>query len=210
MEKINLPETTLVFVCGGVAVGKTTLIRSVLPKLRDSLYVDLDAVRDPFLRAPNRNNPYSIKWYLLDGPRFHLGSEHYKKNVGIQSYHSTLEVAIDNLAAGFSVIIEGNYLTQIKMRYFQEIVIPFLKLNGLAPRIKILFVHADRETMAKRIKERNAPRDADKLESEEKLWGYLNSQELIPEELEKIEHIKIDGTNKIEDNAKRAISYLTK
>ncbi|OGJ15849.1 hypothetical protein A3K73_01640 [Candidatus Pacearchaeota archaeon RBG_13_36_9] len=208
MEKISLPETMLVFVCGGVAVGKTTLIKSILPRLRDSLYVSLDAVREPMLRTPNRNNPFGPAWYFLDGPMHGLESEHYKKNVGIQSYYAMLELSANNLSAGSCVIIEGNYLSQIKMGYFQDVVIPFLKLKGLAPKMKMLFVYADKETMAKRIKERNAPRDADKLESEEKLWTYLNSQDLVPKELEKIDHIKINGTSKIEDNAKKAINYL--
>ena len=208
MGKILPPQPTLIFVAGGPAVGKTTLIKNLLAKLNNVVYLGMDAIRDTFLRTPDKSKEYGISWYALNGPQFSRESNHYKEHVGLHSYHTPMELAIDNLLAGFSVIIEGNYTSQIPMGYFSIIVPTFLKSKGLNPKVKLIFINTDKKIVAERLKKRNAWRDSGKLKSDQKLWEYLDSQNFLPVELSKHDHLKIDGAKNNDKNTEIALKYI--
>ncbi len=208
MEKISLSKPTLIFVAGGPAVGKTTLIKNMITKLNNVVYLGMDAIRDTFLRTPDKSKAYGVGWYLLDGPQFSRESNHYKEHVGLHSYHTPMELAIDNLLAGFSVIIEGNYTSQIPMDYFSIIVPAFLKKKNLNTKVKLIFINTDKKIVAQRLKQRNAWRDSEKLKSNKDLWEYLDSQNFLPAELSKHAHLQIDGANNNDKNTEIALKYL--
>ena len=210
MEKVSLEKPTLIFVAGATATGKTTLIKSIFPNINDCLFLELDAVRESFLKMPDKSDgTYDSRWYLLEGLRHSTSSDHYREHIALQSYYALLEIAANNIEAGLSVFIEGNYTSQIKIGYFEKVVNKFLKEKGLNADVKILFLHTDKKTIADRIRRRNALRDQDKLKSDEALRDYLDSQDILPKELEKLDHEKIDGTGEVKLNMKKALFYLT-
>ncbi|MFH1593013.1 MAG: AAA family ATPase [Candidatus Woesearchaeota archaeon] len=211
MQKIKLPRKTLVFVAGGPATGKTTVLEQIVPQIEGVLLVDKDDISDTFLRTPKKEGQgeYNVRWYRLDGEVRLISSEHYRENVGQQTYRAMLEIAKTNLRLGLTPLLQGNYTSQMAEGYFQEVVEPFFEEANLVPRTKILFCFADKETIAERIRRRNAQRDTAKLSSPEALQRYLDSQDFLPNALEKLDHVKLNSsTSSVVENVDRAISYL--
>ena len=205
---IDLPEPTLIFVAGGPATGKTTILDELIPRFNNVCLIDIDDIKESFLRTPGKTDGFNAKWYGLSGPAHEVPSDHHRENVSLQARHCMLEQAETNLNIGISPFLQGNYTSQMKLGYFQEVVEPFLSARGLDSKTKILFCYADNETIARRIKERNASRDAEKLKSEEAMRSYMESQDFLPEALESLDHLKLDGTKHPDENTKLAIDYL--
>jgi dephospho-CoA kinase len=213
MDRIVLPERTLVFVAGGTCTGKTTLLNILIPKVEGGYLIDKDTISDSMMRTPDiqaTGGTYDISWFKLNGPRHSISREFYRDNIGKQAYHAMLEIAVSNFSFPLVPFLQANYTAQMKEGYFPEIVFPFFREIGISPRYKMLFCYASKEVMAKRIRERNDPRDASKLVSDEALWRYLNNQDLIPERLKELDHLKLNGENDLEKNVEKALEYLVR
>jgi len=210
MGMLDLPEPTLVFVAGGPATGKTTLLEHLIPEVVNGFLLDVDNIKDPFLSTPDRetNPKFSVDWFKLDGPRRSSEGDFYRDNVGMHSYKTMLEQAESNLRLGKHPFAQGNYTGQIAMGYFDKVAQTFFESTGRIPRTKMLFCHAEPELIAERIRERNAPRDAEKIESPEAMQKYLSSQNFLPLQLEELHHVKLDGADRVEDNVEKAKYHL--
>ncbi|MFH1326495.1 MAG: hypothetical protein ABIH59_00010 [archaeon] len=121
-----------------------------------------------------------------------------------------LELAADNLGFGLTPFIEGNYVNFIRNGYVQHIAKPFLKdflsAKGIEPILKILFCHADKDTIYQRIIQENIVRDNDRTPNQ--LKEYLDSLIIIPKELSSVDHLKVDCTRNPKENAKLVLKYL--
>ncbi len=213
MHEFTFLKPTITFIVGGPGVGKTTLVDSLFPKFKDSLIIRQDNISGPFLMTPDKScGAFNINWYKLNGERHPIDGEHYRDNVGLQVYRAMLELATDNLAFGINPFVEGNYLNHIKRGYFQNIVQPFLRERLISEnrdyKTKIILCYADKETIAKRIINRNAPRDAQKITSPQAMQEYLDSMGWVPQEINELDHLKIDGSADKERNAKISLEYL--
>ncbi|MBR9705351.1 AAA family ATPase [Candidatus Pacearchaeota archaeon] len=212
MTRIELPDNQLVFVAGGPGAGKTYLLDRLLPKLGNVCLIDKDCVGDSFMRTPDvesTDGKYSPSWWRLEGPPESITGEFYRDHVGMQSYHSLLELAASNIGIGVTPFVQGNYTGPIKDGYFENIVKPFIDEKGLDVSLKILFCLANRDTVFDRIKSRNDPRDRDKLESDETLMAYIDSSDWYPENLKNLDHCMILGEDRVEDNILKAMFYLS-
>jgi hypothetical protein len=210
MGRINLPEPTVTFVAGGPATGKTTLLEKLVPEVNDGFLIDVDDVKDSFLSTPDRERmpKFEVGWFKLDGERRSSEGDFYRDNVGMHSYKAMLEQATTNFRLGKNPFAQGNYTGQIASGYFDKVVHPFFKERGLNPRVKMLFCHAEPELIAKRIRERNAARDAEKIEFPDAMEKYLDSQNFLPKALESLDHVKLDGAHSVAHNAGLAEQYL--
>jgi hypothetical protein len=211
MEKIRIERPTLVFVAGGPCAGKTTILNHLLPELDNVMLVDKDDVSDSFMRTPDKEatgGKYNITWMGLKGPRHSISGEHYRDHIGMQTYHAMLEIGATNLKLGLIPFLQGNYTSQIKAGYFPEVVSPFLAERGI-DGFKLILCHADPEIIKRRIRERNDPRDASKLESEEAMDRYIALQDFVPSRVEELDHLKINsGVYSVSQEVELAKQYL--
>ncbi len=205
MDKVYLRAPTLILGVGISGSGKTTLLREVVRYVHDAFYIDKDAINDTFLLTIPNADDIPLKGYRLTGPPILRSDPFYQEHVRFQSYHYMLQLAKANLEAGKHPILEGNYIKEIRMGYLDEIVFPFFE--GVHHKTKIVVCHADEETIRSRLMQRNLPRDADKLESEEAWRKFLEREPILPPELERYEHLKVDTTRASEENVRRTLEY---
>jgi predicted kinase len=209
MHKSELPHRTVIFVGGAPATGKSVLIEGLRQKIAGICLVSKDDIGDALLSTSKHRGTDDLRCYILDGPRHVMdgpASTFYHENLKAQILQAMLNVARTNLGFGLDPIIESNYISQVRIGYFQNIVIPFL--SNLQARVKFLFCHAPRGVIAQRLEARNALRDTVKLSTHQELGKYVQNLVLVPEELAMIEHLKLDGTASVKENVAKAITYL--
>ena len=204
-NKVTLPEPTLILLAGISATGKTTTGKPVARAIYDTLYVDKDIVNETFLMTPDPADS-GIDTYRLSGSKLLRSTEHYKRNVGLQSYQLMLELARDNIIDGKHPILDGNYTKEIRRGYIERVVNPFFA--NVDHRTKLIFCYADEQTIRDRIRKRAAlERDTDKM-TDEGWQKLMQEQPILPPELEKYDHVKIDTTRPVAECVQRSIDYL--
>jgi len=119
-----------------------------------------------------------------------------------------LEEAKNNLALGKHPIIDGNYVRELQQGYFEKVLLPFFAKTGC--KIKILYFYAPEDVVKRRMIERGAARDDDKLRSEESWIDFLRREPIIIHNIESLPHMKVDSTKPIDENLKAIIAYLEK
>ena len=135
----------------------------------------------------------------------------YDAHVRLQSYRLMLELAKRNLKSGKHPILEGNYTKEIIGGYIEEIVDPFFKSpEGTGYKRKLIFCWADEETIRKRLTERNAERDLEKLKSEQSWREFLQKEPILPLELARYDSFPLNTTQPLEQNLPSLINYLTR
>jgi predicted kinase len=194
---------------GAPATGKSALIEGLRQKIAGICLVSKDDIGEALLSTSKHKGAEDLRCYILDGPHRVMdgpASTFYHENLKAQILQAMLNVARTNLGFGLNPIIESNYVSQVRIGYFQNIVIPFL--SNLHTRMKFLFCYAPRDVIAQRLKARNALRDTVKLSTDQEFGKYIENLVLVPEQLAAIEHLKLDGTASVEENVARAITYL--
>jgi len=204
MDKIKLSRPTVVFVAGGPSTGKTTLIKNLLPKVEDSLWICAGDIKKSFLAR--KIHPYDMKLRRVPhSPE----SRFSKRNVMVQAYHSLLEISRANLEVGKTPFPEGNYTKPIIYDYFQKVAFPFFEDMEEKPDFKMLFCYTDEKTVVSRIRDRNSWEDVAKLKSDKTIRAYLDSQNFYPQEaLSELDHLVLRGENFQEANVEKALEYL--
>lgn len=204
-NRITLPSPTLILLAGISATGKTTTGKPLARTVYDAFYIDKDLINETFLMTSNPLDN-GIDTYRLSGPRLLRSTEHYRRNVKLRSYQLMLELARDNLTAGKHPMLEGNYTKEIRQGYMERVIGPFFA--DVAHRTKIIFCHVDEAVVRERLIRRAAGRDAEKLASDDAWRKLLEEQPILPPELEKYDHVKIDTTQPVEVCVQKAIDYL--
>lgn len=190
MKNIELEIPTLILGGGIAGSGKTTFFKELVKRVSDSFILYKDTINDAFLTT-------------LSGPTIQRGSDYYHKYVKFQSYQTMLELARDNLALGKHPLLEGNYTKEICSDKLDDMVLPFFE--EIHYKMKLIFCYADEEVIKARISKRGLDRDIDKLKD----WqGFLREQPILPQELKKYNHVKIDTDIPLEDNIRKAMGYL--
>lgn len=205
MSKIELEIPTLILVAGVSASGKTTLSKELARSVYDVAPIDKDTINEAFL-ATHADSDTEIHIYRLSGPTILREHEHYQNHVRFQSYHAMLGLAMDLLLVGNHPLLDGNYAKEIHRGYIDAIITPFFQ--DIPHQRKLIFCHADKATIRRRLVERGSPRDKVKLESEEAWRIFLEEEPILPSELERYDHVKIDTTLPLNKNVLLAIEYL--
>lgn len=205
MNKIELGVPTLILLAGVSASGKTTLSRELARNVYDVARIDKDTIAEAFL-ATHDDSDTGIHAYRFSGPSLPREHEHYQNHVRFQSYHAMLTLARDLLEDGKQPLLDGNYTKEIRHGYIDEIVSSFFE--GIPHRRKLIFCHADEETIRRRLMERGSPRDTAKVGSEEAWRMFLEEEPILPSELEGYDHVKIDTTKPLDENVLLSIEYL--
>ena len=206
MEKIQLDKPTLILWGGVAAVGKTTLLDKIITKINDSFVIDKDSMADSFLVTHDESEKHGVLLYRFSGPKIHRPSEYYDKHVKFQHYHCMLALAKFNIQRGKNPIIDGNFSNLIPMGYLENVVEPFFM--GVNHIRKIVYCHAPAEVIRERMQKRAEPRDKQFYESDEAWARYLEDRPILPNELERYNHIKINTSETSESNIKRVLDYL--
>ncbi len=206
----SLDKPTVILVAGTAGVGKTTLARVLVSELTDSLLIDKDTVNEAFLRRHSTGVPGSglqgAGSYSLGGGSWDRDSDRYHRGVRFQSYLCLLRLAEDNVRLGKSPVLDGNYHKEISNGYLREILLPHF--SQIAVPVKIVFCHASADIIAKRLVERNHPRDRDKIGSSKAWSRFLGENPVIPPELEGYAHVKADMEKPLSEILPGIIRFL--
>jgi len=205
MQQVKLDIPTLVLGAGIAGSGKTTILKEVVPRVRDSLYVQKDSINDTFLMPFNHSGV--IETYVPIGAPISRETNHYHKYVKFQTYHSMLSLAKDNLLLGKHPMLDGNYTKEIRAGYIEKVVDPFFRKTP--HRRKIVFCHAPESVIRKRLTQCGTLlRDADKLRSARRLEKFIIEQPPLPLEIDDYDHIKVNTAQPIGKNIKAILAYL--
>jgi len=195
MALITLSRPTLILGCGVPGTGKTTLLTEITAKVSDTVWIEKDLINEAFMCDKQGVS-------IFGG----ITSDYYHESVKIQSYDYMLRIALANIRLGKNPIVEGNYNKQIRTGYFDDVVFPMFSSKKYA--IKIVYCHTNEELVFQRITNRKALRDNDKTTNEEARISFFKDQPILPKELEKYEHVKIDTSGPLDYCVEMAISYL--
>lgn len=209
MDKVELKIPTLIFGAGIAASGKTTFLGELVKYIYDAFLVDKDALQEAFLSKPFLK-PVSgaepLGNYALREEAIPKDSPHYHENVKLQSYYAMLKIAKDNLSVGKHPVLDAPYVKELRDNYLQKIAAPFFE--GIKYQAKVIFCYAPEEVIKRRMQKRNSARDAAKLISEKSWRRFLEEQPVLPPELERINHLKLDTTLPLEERLNLALDYL--
>ena len=158
------------------------------------------------------NNDEGMKKYLLRGPKIPRTDDFYHIHNKFQTYHCMLWLAKFNLEMGKNPIADGNYTKEIAGGYLDDVVFPFLA--DIDCNKKIVFCYADEDEIRRRTIERGVERDAEKIISDEAWKDFIKKQPILPSQLGKYDHIKVDTTGQLEyqivmeQNIRSVLDYL--
>ena len=206
MDKIQLETPTLILGGGIAGSGRRAVLKELVKYVSDAFLIHKDTINGAFLSTLNPSDT-GIHAYKLSGERIPVKDPYYNMYVRLQSYRCMLELAKDNLLAGKHPILDGNFTKEIRAGYLDEVVGPFFE--DVSHQTKLLFFHADEATIRRRLTDRYNEWDAAKLESEETWRRFLEEQPILPSELERSPHLKVDTNFPLEENIQRILDYLS-
>lgn len=206
-EKVTLKKPTLIIGAGVSATGKTTHLLRLAKIITDSFWIDKDTIEDTFLTKMDSDSK-DITRYLSNLGMFPRKRDYHLKNVELQSYLLMLKEAKNNLLIGKHPIIDGNYIKELNVGYYEKVILPFF--DKIDCNIKIIYFHAPENVIKQRIIERGKERDKDKLTSENAWKSFLENEPIIIKNIKKLNHIKIDSTREIDENIRSIIKFLKK
>ena len=194
-QQISLPKPTLILGCGIGSSGKSTVLTEVARRVANTFWIDKDTLNESFLH--NRHGS------VIPGGIY---SDYYHVHVKNQSYSHMLREALINVRLGKHPIVEGNYNRQIQNGYLDREVFPLFEREECV--VKIVYCYAPEEIIRQRMIERGSERDLPKYQSAEKWKEVLRKQPILPLELEKYDHVKVDTSQSIDRCAEVTIEYL--
>ena len=195
-RRTSLPRPTLILFCGIACSGKTTVLSEVARRVVDTFWIDKDTLNKSFMH--NRFGE------LIPGG---ITSDYYHEYVKNQSYYHMLNEALINIRLGKHPMLDGNYNKQIRSGYFDDVVFPLFAQEDCVT--KIVYCYAPEEVILDRMITRDNPRDREKWRSRESWAEFLAQQPILPSELEKYDHVKIDTSQPMDKCVEETIQYLT-
>ena len=191
MNRFVLDRPTLILGAGIAGTGKSTTLKLLARMLVDAVYIDKDVINDSFLWKPKEGERTDVLRYHLTatGTSVPRSDPYYRNHVVFQSYHCMLMLARQALELGKHPIVDGNFIKEIRWGYIDSVLLP--QFTDVDHAFKIVLMHASVEVVRRRIANRGADRDTDKL-SDEKWQNLIAEQPIIPPEIEKYSHFKVD------------------
>tara|TARA_Y100000034_G_C6904003_1_gene418929 strand:+ start:1477 stop:2160 length:684 start_codon:yes stop_codon:yes gene_type:complete len=187
MNKFSLENSTIIFCAGPNAGGKTTFSRKLGKSLTDSLILDKDTLAQGMLMIRAEAPKYL---HELDGS-YPMASDFYGTHVKAQSNGLLFTLARDSLDMGKIPIIDAPNIREMQTGYFEDVVEP--TFNDVD--VRIVYCYASQEVIRERMTQRGEERDASKLESDASWDAFLKDQPIIPSELEKYDHHKLNTSH---------------
>lgn len=207
MAKTALRTPTITYLAGVSGSGKSTIAKELSNRVYDICHIDKDTINDSFLLTVDNSKRGTIGPYRLSGPKYPRNSEYFHRNVKYQTYRCMLELAKNALRFGQHPVVEGNYVKEIGMNYFDEIVPGVMVGLNLQHKSKLILCYADEETIRQRVLNRNSDRDENKKISS--AWNkQLAQHPIIPPKIEEHNHIRIDTAHPLEEIIEDIIDYL--
>jgi len=149
----NKSKLYLIIVAGCAGSGKTIIGKS-LSKTIGYMYLDKDTITRPFTEYILVNNG------SYEGDR---ESELYKNNIRELEYEVSMDICMENLEIGNSVVISMPFIAQISDYLNLAKIINVKRLEQLGVKIKVVWIKHDIDIERDRIIKRNAKRDDYKL-----------------------------------------------
>lgn len=192
------PKTFFIIVAGFAGSGKTSVGKS-LSKATGYAYLDKDTITRHFTDYILANNG------SYEGDR---ESEFYKKFIRDIEYKVSMDICMENLELGNSVIISTPFIGQIGNYKNLEAIINMKKLEKLNINIKIVWVKHDIDLEHGRIIKKNAKRDDYKLKHWDEYSKLIENIKIDPR-YDKIE-IRNEDDIDIEEEIKEIIKWIIK
>jgi hypothetical protein len=108
MKVVSLPIPSIILAAGPSGIGKTMVIKDLLPNLDNTFLLEKDSVVEDFLHSNPFNDPGRIDQKIL----FH--SDQYRQWLRNQTYASMLRVAMTNAKLGKSTILDSCWIGWLK------------------------------------------------------------------------------------------------
>ncbi|MFD3259917.1 AAA family ATPase [Paenibacillus lentus] len=159
----------LVFFVGVAGTGKTTVARKIADRI-PAAFLDRDTVGGRFVEKILEMNGLDVN---------DRDSDFYKKHLRDLEYDTTMDICIENLAAGQNVFMISPFTAELKNKQWIEDVISAAGLTKNEVDVKVIVVTlSDMETQKQRIIDRQTERDTWKLEH----WDdFKHRVQFVPE-----------------------------
>ncbi|WP_110930238.1 AAA family ATPase [Paenibacillus bouchesdurhonensis] len=159
----------LVFFVGVAGTGKTTVARKIADRI-PAAFLDRDTVGGRFVEKILEMNGLDVN---------DRDSDFYKKHLRDLEYDTTMDICIENLAAGQNVFMISPFTAELKNQQWIEDVISASGLTKDEVDVKVIVVTlSDMETQKQRIIDRQTERDTWKLEH----WDdFKHRVQFVPE-----------------------------
>lgn len=159
----------LVFFVGVAGTGKTTVARKIADRI-PAAFLDRDTVGGRFVEKILEMNGLDVN---------DRDSDFYKKHLRDLEYDTTMDICIENLAAGQNVFMISPFTAELKNKQWIEDVISAAGLTKKEVDVKVIVVTlSDMETQKQRIIDRQTERDTWKLEH----WDdFKHRVQFVPE-----------------------------
>lgn len=151
----------LILVASPPACGKTTLAKKLSVALKNVVYIDKDAL-----------NPFGKQICRLAGENYNPDSEFFRREVREIEYAVTMDIAIEALRYGDTVIVNAPFGKELwDAEYMKALKATAASLDAL---LYVVFIEATPELCRARMTERNNVRDKWKLENWEEYMTIVN------------------------------------
>ncbi|KKU75283.1 MAG: hypothetical protein UY02_C0056G0005 [Candidatus Giovannonibacteria bacterium GW2011_GWB1_47_6b] len=203
-----LTKPTLIMVIGSNGIGKSVFAKRIVRSVTNSVYIEKDLINQAFLWSSRDGELTDITRYLPPQELIGRNTPYYRNHILFQSYHCMLMMAKQSLLLDKHPVLDCTYLRELRWGYLETVLIP--QLTGVKYALKIILLYASSpEIVRARIAQRGAQRDACLIDDEQ--WKrLLEEQSLIPTEIEKHDHIKLDNSDfaSADANLAAALAYL--
>lgn len=212
-SELLLPPGVLI-ASGNIGTGKTTVLQEAARHIRNSVYLEKDAINQAGLRNPAAwlSGLPSAQTFLGEMDEHFPGGDYYNEHVRDQSYLVMAAQAKTNLELGKLVIIDtipGYMIRDGRLKGLMAYLAPY-------PSYLIHFV-ADEDECYRRLVERAAHdpykrlKDRERIASREAFHYYATVTEpMYPEEhLRDYPHKRLDTTNQTpQESALSCLDYI--
>ena len=189
--KISIKVPSIILCAGSPGVGKSTVMKDILPCMDNTFLLEKDACLEQYLHANPLNRKIVGNKSLEDSKISHK-SAFYNEHLRDQVYASMYNIAFQNAIYGKNSILDSSYIKDLKYldgrESFKSQVYLMLQQTNISPnkfRIPIIYFYAtDPEVVKQRLIKRSSvdaqarDRDISKVISEE-AWREQISKEPV-------------------------------
>jgi len=156
-------KSEFVMVCGVAGSGKTTLAKNLV-RSYDAVYLDKDDVQDAFTKER---------------------SGAFYQNILRPTYQAVYNVAHANLNLGKNVVLVAPFVGPMQNKTWRDYMTYLADDSDSV--IKVIWCHADEQTIKERLRSRGCERDLEKLGN----WSEFIRREPLKIEVP-FDHIEVD------------------
>jgi len=188
--EISIKIPSIIMCAGSAGVGKSTVIRDIIPHMNNVFLLEKDMCLEELLYT----NPLGVKISsdntVLKNERISYNTSFYTESLRDQVYASMYVVAFENAKHGKSTILDANYIKDLKVlkgpkSFYEQIQLMLIKTKNDKSKIRIpilYFYVKDSNIVRERMKKRALVNSAAKERDLAKLADDVAWQNQIKKE----------------------------